>query len=168
MSALVDSAIQELHQRSKFLTRLPQVLKMASELGNKLIGTQSLDDLKRLIAPPTIINGSISSERSYAAVTLPMSRMKAIAAKSGTKLNDVVLAVSSGVLRGRLLEHGALAKKSLRAFVPVSTREAGDTSASNRVMGMIWQNQHRDRGSETKTGGDRRRFGEVEGANQSL
>ena len=136
-SVLVDSAIQELHQRSKFLARLPQVLKMANELGNKLISTLSLDDLRKLVAPPTIINGSISSERSYAAVTLPMSRMKAIAAKSGTKLNDVVLAVSSGVLRGHLLEQGALPQKSLMAFVPVSTREAGDTSASNKVMGMI-------------------------------
>jgi WS/DGAT/MGAT family acyltransferase len=96
-----------------------------------------LDDFNKLIAPPTIINGSICSERSYAAVTLPMSRMRAIAAKSGTKLNDVVLAVSSGVLRGHLLEQGALPQKSLTAFVPVSTREAGDTSASNRVMGMI-------------------------------
>jgi diacylglycerol O-acyltransferase / wax synthase len=136
-SVLVDSAIQELHQRGKFLARLPQVLKMANELGNKLIGTPSLDDLKRLIAPPTIINGSISSERSYAAVTLPMSRMKAIGAKSGAKLNDVVLAVSSGVLRGHLLEQGALPQKSLTAFVPVSIREAGDTSGSNKVMGMI-------------------------------
>jgi hypothetical protein len=79
-SVLVDSTIQELHQRSKFLARLPQVLKMANELGNKLIGAPSLDDLKKLVAPPTIINGSISSERSYAAVTLPMSRMKAFRA----------------------------------------------------------------------------------------
>jgi diacylglycerol O-acyltransferase / wax synthase len=136
-SALVDSAIQELHQRSKFLTRLPQVLKMANELGNKLIGAPSPDELKKLVAPPTIINGSLSSERSYAAVTLPMSRMKAIAAKSRTKLNDVVLAVSSGVLREHLLGQGALPQKSLTAFVPVSIREAGDTSATNKVMGMI-------------------------------
>jgi diacylglycerol O-acyltransferase len=137
MSVLVDSAIQGLHQRNRFLAGLPQVMKMANELGNKLIGAPSLDDLRKLIAPPTIINGAISSERSYAAVTLSMSRMKAIAAKSGTKLNDVVLAVSSGVLRGHLLEQGALPQKSLTAFVPVSTREVGDTSASNRVMGMI-------------------------------
>src|SRR6202008_5097286 len=136
VSVLVDSAIQDLHQRSKFLARLPQVLKMANEFGNKL-GACGLDDLRKLVASKTIINGSISSERSYAAVTLPMSRMKAIAAKSGTKLNDVVLAVSSGVLRGHLLEQGALPQKSLTAFVPVSIREAGDKSASNKVMGMI-------------------------------
>src|SRR5260370_40530236 len=110
---------------------------MANELGNKLMGAPSLDDLKKLVAPPKITNGSISSERGYALVPLPMSRMKAIAAKSGTKLNDVVLAVSSGVLREHLLGQGALPQKSLTAFVPVSIREAGDTSASNKVMGMI-------------------------------
>src|SRR3984893_703687 len=59
-SVLVDSTIQELHQRSKFLAKLPQVLKMANELGNKLIGAPSLDDLKRLVATPPHINGSIS------------------------------------------------------------------------------------------------------------
>jgi WS/DGAT/MGAT family acyltransferase len=137
VSVLVDSAIQGLHQRNKFLARLPQVVEMVNELGNKLIGTPNLDDLRKLVAPQTIINGAISSERSYATVTLPMSRMKAIAAKSGTKLNDVVLALSSGVVREHLLRQGALPQKSLTAFVPVSTRDAGDTSASNKVMGMI-------------------------------
>jgi diacylglycerol O-acyltransferase / wax synthase len=136
-SVLVDSAIQGLHQRSKFLAGLPEMLKTANELVNKLIGRPSLDDLSKLVAPATIINGSISSERSYAAVSLPMSRMKAIATKSGTKLNDVVLAVSSGVLRRHLLERAALPQKSLTAFVPISIRETGDTAASNKVMGMI-------------------------------
>jgi diacylglycerol O-acyltransferase len=137
VSVLVDSAIQGMHQRNKFLAGLPQVIEMANELGNKLIGTQQLENLRKLIAPSTIINASVSSERSYATVTLPMSRMKAVAAKSGTKLNDVVLAVSSGVIREYLIEQGALPQKSLSAFVPISTREAGDTSSSNKVMGMI-------------------------------
>jgi diacylglycerol O-acyltransferase len=137
VSVLVDSAIQGLHQRNKFLAGLPQVIEMANELGNKLIRSPNLVDLRKLVAPPTIINGSISSERSYATATVPMSRMKAVAAKSGTKLNDVVLAVSSGLLREHLHGQGALPQKSLTAFVPISTREAGDTSASNKVMGMI-------------------------------
>jgi hypothetical protein len=118
---LVDSAIQGLHQRNRFLAGLPQVLKMANELGNKLMSTISLDDLSKLIAPPTIINGSITSERSYAAVTLPMSRMKVIAAKSGTKLNDVLIAVACGGLRGYLLEQGALLRNRLQHSCP-STR----------------------------------------------
>ena len=106
---------------------------MANELGNKLMSTISLDDLSKLIAPPTIINGSISSERSYAAVTLPMSRMKAIVAKSGTKLNDVVLAVASGVLRGgtfwskarslrNRLQHSCPYRPEKRAIRPLATR----------------------------------------------
>src|SRR6201984_391390 len=45
-SMLVDSAIEGLHQRNKFLAGLPQVLKMANELGNKLIGDPNLDALR--------------------------------------------------------------------------------------------------------------------------
>src|SRR5580692_10661910 len=49
VSALVASAIQGLQQRTKFLAGLPQVLKMANELGNKLIGTSSLGNLRKLV-----------------------------------------------------------------------------------------------------------------------
>jgi diacylglycerol O-acyltransferase / wax synthase len=90
-----------------------------------------------MIAPPTPLNGSISSARSYAAVSLSMPRVKAVATKAGAKLNDVVLATSSGVLRQHLISRDALPAKSLTAFVPISTRDAGDASASNQVMGMI-------------------------------
>ena len=65
------------------------------------------------------------------------SRVRAVAAKAGAKLNDVVLAMSSGVLRRHLLSQDALPAKSLTAFVPISTRDASDTTASNQVIGMI-------------------------------
>jgi hypothetical protein len=41
------------------------------------------------------------------------------------------------VLREHLIKLDALPEKSLTAFVPISTREVGDTSASNQVIGMI-------------------------------
>ena len=56
---------------------------------------------------------------------------------SGGKLNDVVLALSSGVVRRYLLEQGALPTKSLTAAVPISLREEGNTDANNQVFGMI-------------------------------
>jgi len=52
------------------------------------------------------------------------------------KLNDVVLAVSSGVVRRYLKEQGALPAKSMTAAVPVSLREEGNTDANNQVFGM--------------------------------
>jgi WS/DGAT/MGAT family acyltransferase len=137
ISVLVDSAIQGIRERHRFITGLPEILKAVGELSSKLTVPSTLDGLKNLIAPPTVLNGSISSERSYAAVSISMPRVKTIAAKSGTKLNDVVMAICSGVLREHLIKLDALPEKSLTAFVPISTREVGDTSASNQVIGMI-------------------------------
>jgi len=68
-------------------------------------------------------------------VSLPEA--KAIAKKAGGKLNDVVLALSSGVLRRYLMEQGGLPSRSLTAAVPISLREEGNTDANNQVFGMV-------------------------------
>lgn len=136
-SVLVDSFMQSLQQSRKFVASLPDILKVVGDVGAKVVAPGSINDLRKLIAPATPLNGTISSERSYAAISLPMSRVKAVATASGTKLNDVVMAMSSGVLRQHLVDQDALPKKSLTAFIPISMREAGDTSQSNQVMGMV-------------------------------
>jgi diacylglycerol O-acyltransferase / wax synthase len=136
-SVLVDAFMDGLQQSRQFVQSLPDILKVVNEVGGKIVSPSGIGDLKKMMAPPTPLNRSISSERSFAAVSVSMLRVKAVAAKAGTKLNDVVLAMSSGVLRQHLLSQDALPAKSLTAFVPISTRDAGDTSASNQVMGMI-------------------------------
>jgi WS/DGAT/MGAT family acyltransferase len=136
-SVLVDAFMDGLKQSRQFVESLPDILKVVNEVGGKIITPSGVSDLRKMMAPQTPLNGSISSERSYAAVSLSMPRVKAIATKAGTKLNDVVLALSSGVLRQHLIGQGALPDRSLTAFVPISTRDSGDTSASNQVMGMI-------------------------------
>ena len=90
-----------------------------------------------MVSPSTILNKSISSERSFAGVSISLSQAKALAKQAGGKLNDVVLAISSGVVRRYLLERGALPAKSMTAAVPVSLREEGNTDANNQVFGMI-------------------------------
>jgi diacylglycerol O-acyltransferase / wax synthase len=136
-SVLVDALMDGLRQSRQFVEGLPEIIKVVNAIGSKMMSPSSIGDLRKMIAPRTPLNGSISSERSFAVASLPMPRVKAIAAKAGTKLNDVVLAVSSGVLRQHLIGQDALPDKSLTAFVPISTRDSGDTSASNQVMGMI-------------------------------
>jgi diacylglycerol O-acyltransferase / wax synthase len=136
-SVLVDAVMDGLRQSRQFVESLPDVLNVVNEVSRKIASPRAIGDLKTMIAPPTPLNRSISSERSFAAVSLPMPRVKAIATAAGTKLNDVVLAISSGVLRQHLLGQDALPVKSLTAFVPISARDAGDTSASNQVMGMV-------------------------------
>src|SRR5260370_40634815 len=68
---------------------------------------------------------------------MPLSRAKALAKQAGGKLHGVVMAISSGVVRGYLLERGALPAKSMTAAVPISLREEGNTDANNQVFGMI-------------------------------
>ena len=134
---LVDAFLDGLKQSRQFVESLPYILKVVNDVGGKIISPSGIGDLRKMLAPRTPLNGSVSSERSYAAVSLSMPRVKAVAAKAGVKVNDVVLAMSSGVLRWHLLSQDALPGKSLTAFVPISTRDAGDASASNQVMGMI-------------------------------
>ena len=100
----------------------------------------SIKALETLSAPQTPLNVAISSERSFSGVTLSMARVKAIAAKAGGKVNDVVLALSSGMLRRYLDSVGALPKKSLTAASRYSTsffserRSASTSPTSSRFL----------------------------------
>ena len=121
----------------KFAGNIPTMLKSVSDVVGKISDPKSRDSIAGMMSPPTILNKSISSERSFAGISIPLSRAKALAKQAGGKLNDVVLAVSSGVVRRYLKERGALPAKSLTAAVPISLREEGNTDANNQVFGMI-------------------------------
>ncbi|HLX14414.1 MAG TPA: wax ester/triacylglycerol synthase family O-acyltransferase [Bradyrhizobium sp.] len=136
-SILFDNAMFQIENAVKFVGSVPTMLKSVSDVVGKIADPKSRDSIASMMSPPTILNKSISSERSFAGVSIPLSRAKAVAKAAGGKLNDVVLAVSSGVVRRYLLEHGALPSKSLTAAVPISLREEGNTDANNQVFGMI-------------------------------
>jgi diacylglycerol O-acyltransferase len=77
--------------------------------------------------PRTALNGPITAERGFAAVSLPLAGVRAIAERHGATLNDVVLALCSAALRDYLAAHGGVPRKSLLATMPVSLRDAGNT-----------------------------------------
>jgi len=85
------------------------------------------------LAPRTRLNASVSAQRAFAALSLPMAELKALRRAHDATLNDVVLMICSGALRRYFLEHGPLPRKSLVAAVPVSLRERGDTAANNQA-----------------------------------
>ncbi|HEY2927825.1 WS/DGAT domain-containing protein, partial [Piscinibacter sp.] len=85
------------------------------------------------LAPRTPFNASVSAERAFAGVSLPMAELKALRRAHDVTLNDLVLMICSGALRRHFLAHGPLPRKSLVAAVPVSTRAAGDTSSNNQA-----------------------------------
>jgi diacylglycerol O-acyltransferase / wax synthase len=136
-SILFDNAMFQIENAVKFVGNVPTMLKSVSEVVGKITDPKSRDSIASMMSPPSILNKAISSERSFAGVSIPLSRAKAVAKQAGGKLNDVVLAVSSGVVRRYLLERGALPTKSMTAAVPISLREEGNTDANNQVFGMI-------------------------------
>ena len=60
-----------------------------------------------------------------------------MAKRFGVSFNDVVLGVTAGALRRYLEDSHELPAKSLSAAVPVSLREAGDTTANNQVSMLV-------------------------------
>jgi diacylglycerol O-acyltransferase len=136
-SILFDNAMFQIEAAVKFAGSIPTMLKSVSDVVGKISDPKSRDSIASMVSPSTILNKSISSERSFAGVSIPLSRAKALAKQAGGKLNDVVLAISSGVVRRYLLERGALPTKSMTAAVPISLREEGNTDANNQVFGMI-------------------------------
>src|SRR6202047_4680243 len=136
-SILFDNAMYQIESAVKFAGSIPTMLKSVSDVIGKISDPKSRDSLASMMSPPSILNKSISSERSFAGVSIPLSRAKALAKLSGGKLNDVVLALASGVVRRYLIEKGALPSKSLTAAEPISPREEGNTDANNQVFGMI-------------------------------
>ena len=89
-------------------------------------------------APRTILNGSITGSRRFAAQSWPLERLHAVRKTAGVTLNDVVLALCSGALRTYLDEQNALPEAPLVAMVPVHLGSIGKgTSAGNNVGAIL-------------------------------
>jgi WS/DGAT/MGAT family acyltransferase len=87
-------------------------------------------------APRTPLNVTITGERSFASVEVPLGQVKAVARAHEATVNDVVLAATSGALRRWLVLHDALPAVPLRTAVPFSTRDSGNTDHSIQVSFM--------------------------------
>ena len=162
-SILFDNAMFQIESAVKFAGSVPTMLKSVSDVVGKISDPKSRDSIASMVSPPTILNKAISSERSFAGTSISLSRAKALAKASGGKLNDVVLALSSGVVRRYLLEQGALPNKSMTAAVPISLREEGNTEANNQVFGMICSIATNVEDPEGTAGGDHRAIHQVQG-----
>ena len=85
-------------------------------------------------APRTSFNTSITPRRNYAYTSLSLSTVKAVKQKTGSTVNDVVLALCAGALRRYLDTNGETPDAPLVAMVPVSVRSDDEKDAlGNRV-----------------------------------
>ncbi len=89
------------------------------------------------LAPSTPFNHTITNQRAFAAVSLPLPEVKAIGKTVGASINDIVLWLCSTALRSYLKEGRELPETSLVAGVPISLRGEGDTSNNNQVAGTL-------------------------------
>lgn len=79
------------------------------------------------------LNQPISPFRSVAYVSLPMAELKALGARQGATVNDILLCVVGGALRRYLGERDVLPPDPLVASVPVTLRGDDDDDRSNAV-----------------------------------
>ena len=135
MAELAAAALRhDAGQYIKLVRHLPDVVKMLAGM----FATDALPGKKRLgqnlgVGPHTPLNVRIVGERGFAALSLPLDALKQIAAVHEAKLNDVVLALCSGLMRRYLARHGGVPKKPLIAAMPISLRQPGNTEFTTQA-----------------------------------
>jgi WS/DGAT/MGAT family acyltransferase len=88
-------------------------------------------------APHSHFNGALTARRSFASAELDLAAVKAVRAAFGVSVNDVVLGIVAGSLRGHLLAVGGLPDKSLMASIPVASDPASARLTGNRVSNLF-------------------------------
>ncbi|OBH79833.1 diacylglycerol O-acyltransferase [Mycobacterium scrofulaceum] len=88
-------------------------------------------------APATAFNARITGRRNIAYAELNLDDVKRVKNRFGVKVNDVVMALVSGVLRQYLADRNALPDSPLVASVPVSVHGKSDRPGRNQVSAMF-------------------------------
>lgn len=88
-------------------------------------------------APGTVFNAKITDRRNVAYAELDLDDIKGVKNHFGVKVNDVVMALVSGVLRQYLTDRNELPDSSLVASVPVSVHGKSDRPGRNQVSAMF-------------------------------
>jgi diacylglycerol O-acyltransferase len=89
-------------------------------------------------APQTAFNAKVTGHRNIAYAQLDLADVKKVKNHFGVKVNDVVMALVSGVLRQYLADRGEMPDSSLVAMVPVSVHDRdGSSRGRNKVSGMF-------------------------------
>ena len=119
-------------QYLKLVRHLPEIVRTVADL---VRGGTKRAPLRQNFAlgPRTPLNVTISAERAFAAVSLQLDGVKAIAACHEATLNDVILALCSSALRRYLAAHGGIPRKPLIATMPISLREAGNAEYTTQA-----------------------------------
>ncbi|NNF53608.1 MAG: wax ester/triacylglycerol synthase family O-acyltransferase [Acidimicrobiales bacterium] len=117
---------------------LGKALPLFGPAFTKSQGKGTVESLRELAAPRTPFNASIGPHRRWSYVSVRLDDVKEVKNAAGTTVNDVVLAITSGVLRRWLQRHDALPERDLLAMVPLSVRSSSEAHAiGNQVSFTI-------------------------------
>src|SRR6476620_8337425 len=132
-----DSYAKFFNQQREFYESWPDLGKAIAKVGQRV--TEDLANPPRMLplAPKTLFNVSLSSQRSFGTCTLSLRDVKAVAKLTKSKVNDIVMTISAGALRRYLDARNALPDGPLLAAVPVSLRKAGNADMNNQVTAML-------------------------------
>ena len=122
--------------------RIPyRLLQVPAPLGLQVL---SLADLARRRlpvvpqrAPRCSLNGALTSRRRVAFARVPLSRIQAVKAAYGVKVNDVILAMAASALRRYLLSIGDLPSTPLTTSCPVALRAEAEKNEIGNKVGMM-------------------------------
>ncbi|HYN59658.1 MAG TPA: wax ester/triacylglycerol synthase family O-acyltransferase, partial [Rubrivivax sp.] len=144
-AALAAAALKhDVGQYIKLIRHLPEVVKTLSGLfGAMPDGAKGRLSQNAAFGPKTALNLPVSGARGFAGASIALHTLKALAAAHEAKLNDVVMALCSGMLRRYLAQHGGIPKKPLIAAMPISVRQAGNTEYTTQAtMAVVNLNTH--------------------------
>ncbi|BBZ62515.1 WS/DGAT/MGAT family O-acyltransferase [Mycolicibacterium monacense] len=132
----------------RFVTRPLQLTRVIPETTSTLVTTVRRAVSGTAMAPPfkaphTPFNAELTAERNIALAQLDLKDVKRVKNRYDVKVNDVVMALCAGALRGFLNKRAELPDRPMIAMVPSSVRDKSDRPGRNQLSGMFC-NLHTD------------------------
>ncbi|OBJ88043.1 diacylglycerol O-acyltransferase [Mycobacterium gordonae] len=126
----------------RFATRPLQLANVVPDTVNSVLDTlqrarDGLTMARPFAAPRTVFNATVSGRRNIAYADLNLDDVKTVKDHFAIKVNDVVMALVSGVLRQYLADRNVLPETSLVASVPVSVHGKSPRAGRNQVSAMF-------------------------------
>ena len=133
LQAAATNAAQEYRKLAELLPTAARAFSTAASVVASQRTTTGERSVNLGLAPKTVFNDSITNQRSYSTLSLPLADIKGLGKRVGGTVNTIVMAMCSIALHHFLKERGLLPKEALIAMVPVSLRAEGDSAMNNQV-----------------------------------
>jgi WS/DGAT/MGAT family acyltransferase len=122
----VETAREVLRDPADAISKAARIARDATSFGLSIVRP----------APPSDLNGTLSSRRRYAVANGSLNEVKDLRVTLGASVNDVILAAVGGAIRQWQL-HRAQEPRDLRVMVPVSLRSKDEQLGGNRVAMVV-------------------------------